>query len=37
MSKEIQPDIAEKSQVADKPQTTGKSKSLRNGDRKSVV
>ena len=31
MSKEIQPDIAEKSQVADKPQTTGKSKSLRNG------
>ena len=31
MSKEIQPDIAEKSQVADKPQTNGKSKSLRNG------
>jgi len=31
MSKEIQPDIAEKSQVLDKPQTTGKSKSLRNG------
>jgi uroporphyrin-III C-methyltransferase len=31
MSKEIQPDIAEKSHVADKPQTTGKSKSLRNG------
>jgi uroporphyrin-3 C-methyltransferase len=31
MSKEIQPDVAEKSQVADKPQATGKSKSLRNG------
>ncbi len=31
MSKEIQPDIAEKSQVADKPQATGKSKGLRNG------
>ncbi len=31
MSKEIRPDIAEKSQVADKPQATGKSKSLRNG------
>ncbi len=31
MSKEIQPDIADKSQVADKPQATGKSKGLRNG------
>jgi uroporphyrin-III C-methyltransferase len=31
MNKEIQPENAEKSQVADKPQTTGKSKSLRNG------
>ena len=31
MSKEIQPDIIEESQVVDKPQTTGKSKGLRNG------
>ena len=31
MSKEIQPDITEESQVVDKPQTTGKSKGLRNG------
>jgi len=31
MSKEIQPDITEESQVVDKPQTASKSKGLRNG------